>query len=130
MKKFDSNAFAFALAKRFGIDVDNEDAECDSREGIVYVQQESGALVPLAWKNREKTIPIVSSCTHNGVRMVLEFVEDLMPMILLAELLGGHARMPKPEHFTFVYQDEAEEKLLELESVGEADAVINFVKGL
>jgi hypothetical protein len=98
-------AFGMRLVKALGIDTH---AECDKRKGIVHVRDSEDGWRPLAYTDEEHTNPLVSKCNHDGLEMILEFIEAISPKFIEYKLAGGNGSFPSPEDFSFVYLEDME----------------------
>lgn len=110
------------IAKRFDVDLDSEDDECDhSFKCIVYVGYgDELAMRPLMFDDPECTKPMVFDYKHEAYLAVEKFVRDMAPKYIIAEALGLSRNRPKPEHFHLVA---AEDKPDEEEITDTSDAV-------
>jgi hypothetical protein len=121
----DLATFAKRLFQSLGME---EDGTCTGRKGIVYVKHEKmDAPRAMAFHDEALKKPVVCDCEHDAMVMILDYVKELLPMVIMAQFSGVSVITPRPEHFMYVFTEDKEEDV-EVSSTDEAAAVINFCK--
>lgn len=106
-----------------------ETPPCTGRPGIVYVTTPDGERTPLSFEDEHRMRPSLCRCEHEGFELIAGFYKAHVVLFAIQSLLDPDFKMPKAEDFCYAFTDEAEEKT-EVATTDQADAVIDFVKGL
>jgi hypothetical protein len=116
--------FGKALIKNLGM---SEIGECTGRKGIVYIKIEGSDPRPMAYSDEDMKHPVVCECEHDALRMIVTYLTELFPMLVMASLIGVKPKVVQPDNFLYVYTEDTTEEV-EIHGMEEAMSVLKFCK--